>query len=68
MRAAMANRLRARHIQAIVFEPVIPSQYYAWDRIHLTVEGHTWMTVSVPAAGAGDRAQIAGDAAQSEPR
>jgi acyl-CoA thioesterase I len=45
--AAMSNRLRARHIQVIVFDPVIPSQYYAWDRIHLTVEGHTWIASSL---------------------
>jgi acyl-CoA thioesterase-1 len=45
--AAMSNRLHARHIQVIVFDPVIPSQYYAWDRIHLTVEGHTWIASSL---------------------
>ena len=45
--AAMVNRLHARHIQTIVFDPVIPSQYYAWDRIHLTVEGHTWIASSL---------------------
>jgi acyl-CoA thioesterase-1 len=45
--AAMSSRLRARHIQVIVFDPVIPSQYYAWDRIHLTVEGHTWIASSL---------------------
>src|SRR5262249_2332630 len=45
--AAMASRLRARNIQVIVFDPVIPSEYYAWDRIHLTVEGHAWIAASL---------------------
>jgi acyl-CoA thioesterase-1 len=45
--AAMASRLRARHIQVIVFDPEIPSQYYAWDRIHLTTEGHAWIAASL---------------------
>jgi acyl-CoA thioesterase I len=45
--AAMASRLRARNIQVIVFDPVIPSQYYAWDGIHLTVEGHAWIAASL---------------------
>jgi acyl-CoA thioesterase I len=45
--AAMASRLRARNILVIVFDPEIPPQYYAWDRIHLTTEGHTWIAVSL---------------------
>src|SRR5262245_6697587 len=45
--AAMAHRLRARNIHVIVFDPVIPEQYYAWDRIHLTVEGHAWIAASL---------------------
>jgi acyl-CoA thioesterase I len=45
--AAMASRLRARHILVIVFDPEIPSQYYAWDRIHLTIEGHAWIATSL---------------------
>ena len=45
--AAMASRLRARSIQVIVFDPEIPPQYYAWDRIHLTTAGHTWIAVSL---------------------
>jgi acyl-CoA thioesterase I len=45
--AAMASRLRARNIQVIVFDPEIPPQYYAWDRIHLTTEGHAWIAASL---------------------
>jgi acyl-CoA thioesterase-1 len=30
-----------------VFDPVIPPQYYAWDGIHLTVEGHAWIAASL---------------------
>lgn len=45
--AAMASRLRARNIRVIVFDPVIPPQYYAWDGIHLTVEGHAWIAASL---------------------
>ena len=45
--AAMASRLRARNILVIVFDPEIPPQYYAWDRIHLTAEGHAWIAASL---------------------
>ena len=45
--AAMASRLRARKIHVIVFDPEIPPQYYAFDRIHLTVEGHAWIAASL---------------------
>jgi len=45
--AAMASRLRARNILVIVFDPEIPPQYYAWDRIHLTIEGHAWIATSL---------------------
>jgi acyl-CoA thioesterase I len=45
--AAMASRLRARNILVIVFDPEIPPQYYAWDHIHLTTAGHTWIAVSL---------------------
>jgi acyl-CoA thioesterase-1 len=37
---AMAKRLRARNIKVIVFDPVIPPQYYQWDGIHINAEGH----------------------------
>jgi acyl-CoA thioesterase I len=38
--AAMVKRLRARRIKVIVFDPIIPPQYYQWDGIHITAEGH----------------------------
>jgi acyl-CoA thioesterase-1 len=37
---AMVKRLRARNIKVIVFDPVIPPQYYQWDGIHINAEGH----------------------------
>jgi acyl-CoA thioesterase I len=45
--AAMVSKLRARQIQPIVFDPVIPSQYYRWDQIHLTIEGHAWIAAQL---------------------
>jgi acyl-CoA thioesterase I len=45
--SAMAAKLRARRIHVIVFDPEIPRQYYAWDQIHLTTEGHTWIATSL---------------------
>jgi acyl-CoA thioesterase I len=45
--ATMASRLRARNILVIVFDPEIPRQYYAWDGIHLTTEGHAWIAASL---------------------
>jgi acyl-CoA thioesterase I len=37
---AMIKRLRARKIKVIVFDPVIPPQYYQWDGIHISAECH----------------------------
>ena len=37
---AMVRRLRARKINVIVFDPEIPPQYYQFDGIHITAEGH----------------------------
>jgi acyl-CoA thioesterase I len=45
--AAMANKVRARKMSVIVFDPVIPSQYYQWDGIHITAEGHNWIASSL---------------------
>jgi acyl-CoA thioesterase-1 len=39
----MENRLRSRGIKTITFDPEIPSQYYTFDFIHLTREGHGWI-------------------------
>lgn len=38
--ARMVERLRARGIPALVYDPVFPSDAYQWDRIHLTAERH----------------------------
>jgi acyl-CoA thioesterase I len=37
---AMVTRLHSRKIKVIVFDPVIPSQYYQFDGIHITAKGH----------------------------
>ncbi len=38
--AEMVSRLQARKIAVIVYDPVFPPEYYQWDRIHITAEGH----------------------------
>jgi len=38
--AAMERRLRERGIKVIVYDEEIPRQYYTFDMIHLTREGH----------------------------
>jgi acyl-CoA thioesterase-1 len=38
---AMVEKLRARHIKSIVYDPVFAPKYYQWDSIHINVEGHT---------------------------
>jgi acyl-CoA thioesterase-1 len=37
---AMVQRLSARKIPVIVYDPVFPPEAYQWDRIHLTAETH----------------------------
>lgn len=37
---AMVAKLRKRGIRSIVFDPVFPSEYYSWDRIHFNAEAH----------------------------
>jgi acyl-CoA thioesterase-1 len=37
---AMVNQLRARKMEVIVYDEVIPPEFYAFDRIHLTIDGH----------------------------
>jgi acyl-CoA thioesterase I len=40
--ATIVDRLRARNIRVIVFEnTIVPQDYYQWDGIHFTSEGHT---------------------------
>ena len=38
--AAIESRLRARGIRVIVFDPVFPAHYYAFDGIHFTAAAH----------------------------
>jgi acyl-CoA thioesterase-1 len=37
---AMVKRLRARKIKVIVFDPKIPQQFYQFDGIHISAQGH----------------------------
>ena len=37
---AIVQRLRARNIAVIVYDPGFPPEAYQWDRIHLTAEAH----------------------------
>ncbi|WP_246788306.1 GDSL-type esterase/lipase family protein [Bradyrhizobium sp. CCBAU 53421] len=41
--AAMERRLRDRAIKVIVYDETIPPQYYAFDFIHLTADGHAFI-------------------------
>ncbi|WP_375785213.1 SGNH/GDSL hydrolase family protein [Bradyrhizobium sp. Pha-3] len=41
--AAMERRLRDRAIKVIVYDDEIPPQYYAFDFIHLTADGHAFI-------------------------
>lgn len=36
----MVQRLKARNIAVIVYDPVFPPEAYQWDRIHLTAATH----------------------------
>src|ERR1700761_4121127 len=45
--AAMEARVRSRGIKVILWDEVIPSQYYAFDFIHLTEEGHAMIAASL---------------------
>ena len=37
---AMVQRLTARSIPVIVYDPEFPLDFYQWDRIHLTADAH----------------------------
>lgn len=41
--AAMEQRLRDRAIKTILYDEEIPRQYYAFDFIHLTADGHAFI-------------------------
>jgi acyl-CoA thioesterase I len=45
--AAMERRLRDRSIKVIVYDEDIPLQYYTFDFIHLTGEGHAMIAASL---------------------
>jgi acyl-CoA thioesterase I len=45
--AAMEARVRSRGIKVILWDEVIPPQYYAFDFIHLTNEGHAMIAESL---------------------
>jgi acyl-CoA thioesterase I len=45
--AAMETRLRSRSINVIVYDEQIPLQYYAFDLIHLTGEGHAMIAATL---------------------
>ena len=45
--AAMESRLRSRSINVIVYDEQIPLQYYAFDLIHLTGEGHAMIAATL---------------------
>jgi acyl-CoA thioesterase-1 len=45
--AAMERRLRDRSIRVIVYDEDIPLQYYTFDFIHLTGEGHAMIAASL---------------------
>ena len=38
--ADIENRLRARGIKVVVFDPVFPAEYYIFDGIHFTAAAH----------------------------
>jgi len=36
----MVQRLAARKIPVIIYDPVFPPDFYQWDRVHLTADAH----------------------------
>jgi len=54
--AAMVNRLRARGIRVIVYDPpTIPPDFYQWDGIHFNAAAHAKIAATLAAQIAGDR-------------
>ena len=45
--AAMERRLRDRAIKSVVYDDEIPPQYYAFDFIHLTADGHAFIALQL---------------------
>jgi acyl-CoA thioesterase I len=44
---AMGEKLKARNVKVIVYDPVFEPKYYQWDAIHINVEGHTMIAHSL---------------------
>jgi acyl-CoA thioesterase-1 len=38
--AEMVTRLRARHLEPIVYDPIFPQEFYGFDGIHFTADAH----------------------------
>ncbi len=48
--AAMEQRLRARHIRVIVYDPdPVPRDFYQWDGIHFTAAAHARIAATLAA-------------------
>ena len=48
--AAMAARLRARHIRVIVYDPdPVPADFYQWDHIHFNAAAHAKIAATLAA-------------------
>jgi acyl-CoA thioesterase-1 len=69
--AAMAQRLRARHIRVIVYDPEIPKDFYQFDGIHFNAAAHAKIAATLAAQIAGlakHPGTTATDASSSGPR
>jgi acyl-CoA thioesterase-1 len=51
--AAMAQRLRARGIRVIIYDPEIPKDFYQFDGIHFNVAAHAKIAATLAAQIAG---------------
>ena len=47
--AAMVQRLRARGIRVIVYDPEIPADFYRWDHIHFNAAAHARIAATLAA-------------------
>jgi acyl-CoA thioesterase I len=51
--AAMTQRVRARGMRVIVYDPEIPPDFYQWDHIHFTAAAHAKIAATLAAEIAG---------------
>jgi acyl-CoA thioesterase-1 len=66
--AAMAQRLRARHIRVIVYDPdKIPADFYQWDGIHFNAAAHAKIAATLAAQIAAPAKPSQAGAAQPAP-